>query len=738
MNKINLNLDHCFGITKLSQELTFERENVILIYAPNGSMKTSFAKTLKLYGQDKANQVKDVVADIAGSIMIKDEYGKVVLPTTIYVSNCEESDSEAPKNITSFLADNVLKQQYDNILRSLSEKQKALFTNIGDYARSTDIISEFVRTFCDGMPSLFYSKFEEVMTEVTGSEICYDFKYNSIFDKDDKVKAFIEAYHDALKDYSSNYQAILQSSKLFKQNNGKTFGTYQASELSKSVADNAFFEVSHRIVLGDGETTIDSSTSLATLISDELSNILNNAIVKKAFEKIDKKARANDSLRQFKEIIENHPDLVDKLLDYDNFHKEVWKGYFANFKDKADDLLTTYQGFKPTLNSVLQQASEQRTAWEKTISIFNRRFSVPFEVKIKNQTDLLLNEEAAALSFEYSTQTGQKEIESKVLEEVVLSKGELRAFYTLQILFAIEKMKHDGGQEHILVFDDISDSFDYKNKYAIVEYLCDLKDDARFKMIILTHNFDFYRTISSRLRVKRNSTYMAYKDSNDEIKFHQAEYLREPFQLIKSNANKPEFFIALIPLVRNLIEYTKDISIGQSKSDYLKLTSCLHVKSETVSLTVNDVAQIMRNNIDIHNLPTVNTDFNIKNYIYSTVEDLCNQPVIDEIHIENKIVFAVAIRLKAEDYMISKLEQVMPVDDFKNFYSHITSNQTFVLTKKFDDLCNQTDDIHLLIKEVNLITPENIHLNSFMFEPLIDMSAWRLKKLYQDIRTQLV
>ena len=174
-------------------------------------------------------------------------------------------------------------------------------------------------------------------------------------------------------------------------------------------------------------------------------------------------------MRQFKEIIENQPDLVDKLLDYDNFHKEVWKGYFAKFKGKAVDLLTAYQEAKPTLDSVLQQAAGQRSAWEKTISIFNRRFSVPFEVKIKNQTDLLLNEEAAALSFEYSTQAGQKAVESKVLEEVVLSKGELRAFYTLQLLFAIEKMKHDGGQEHILVFDDISDSFDYKNKYAIVE-----------------------------------------------------------------------------------------------------------------------------------------------------------------------------------------------------------------------------------------------------------------------------
>ncbi len=738
MNKINLNLEHCFGITKLSQELTFEGENAMLIYSPNGLMKTSFAKTLQLYGQGKADKIKDVVADVAGNIDIKDEHGNVILPASIYVSNCEEPDSETPKNITSFLADSVLKQQYDNILNTLSEKQKTLFKDISDHARSTDIISEFVRTFCESKPSLFYSKFEEVMAEVAGCEICYNFKYNSIFDKDGKVKAFIDANHEALKDYSDKYQAILQSSKLFRQKNGKTFGTYQASELSKSVADNAFFEVSHKIVLGDDKTTIDSAASLANLISDELSGILNDVAVKKAFEKIDKKASANESLRQFKEIIENQPDLVDKLLDYDNFHKEVWKGYFTKFRGKAVDLLTAYQGAKPTLDSVLQQAAEQRTAWEKTISIFNRRFSVPFEVKIKNQTDLLLNEEAAALSFEYSTQAGQKAVESKVLEEVVLSKGELRPFYTLQLLFAIEKMKHDGGQDHILVFDDISDSFDYKNKYAIVEYLCDLKDDARFKMIILTHNFDFYRTISSRLKVKRNSTYMAYKDANDEIKFHQAEYLREPFKLIKSNADKPEFFIALIPLVRNLIEYSKDISTDPSKLEYIKLTSCLHVKTETASLTVNDIAQIVSNNIDAHRLPTANADCNIKKYIYNTAEVLCGRPTLDEIHIENKIVFAAAIRLKAEDYMISKLKQVMLIEDFNIFYNRITSNQTSALTKKFEKLCSPNNDIQLLIKEVNLITPENIHLNSFMFEPLIDMSVWRLKKLYQDTNTQLV
>jgi hypothetical protein len=32
------------------------------------------------------------------------------------------------------------------------------------------------------------------------------------------------------------------------------------------------------------------------------------------------------------------------------------------------------------------------------------------------------------------------------------------------------------------------------------------------------------------------------------------------------------------------------------------------------------------------------------------------------------------------------------------------------------------------------MTPENIHVNSFMFEPLIDLSVVHLKKLYTDVK----
>jgi hypothetical protein len=43
---------------------------------------------------------------------------------------------------------------------------------------------------------------------------------------------------------------------------------------------------------------------------------------------------------------------------------------------------------------------------------------------------------------------------------------------------------------------------------------------------------------------------------------------------------------------------------------------------------------------------------------------------------------------------------------------------------------------HASIKTLNgviLMTPENIHLNAFMYEPILDMSDEHLKKLYKEI-----
>jgi len=43
-----------------------------------------------------------------------------------------------------------------------------------------------------------------------------------------------------------------------------------------------------------------------------------------------------------------------------------------------------------------------------------------------------------------------------------------------------------------------------------------------------------------------------------------------------------------------------------------------------------------------------------------------------------------------------------------------------------------------ILNRVLMLTSENIHLNNFMFEPLVDISILYLKKLYNQCKTELV
>jgi hypothetical protein len=38
-----------------------------------------------------------------------------------------------------------------------------------------------------------------------------------------------------------------------------------------------------------------------------------------------------------------------------------------------------------------------------------------------------------------------------------------------------------------------------------------------------------------------------------------------------------------------------------------------------------------------------------------------------------------------------------------------------------------------VLQRILLMTPENLHLNSFMYEPILDISDGHLRKLYEDV-----
>ena len=47
MEKINIYLENCYGIKKLNHTIDFSGKKGYLIYAPNGTMKSSFARTFE-------------------------------------------------------------------------------------------------------------------------------------------------------------------------------------------------------------------------------------------------------------------------------------------------------------------------------------------------------------------------------------------------------------------------------------------------------------------------------------------------------------------------------------------------------------------------------------------------------------------------------------------------------------------------------------------------------------------
>ncbi|MBI2517493.1 MAG: AAA family ATPase [Opitutae bacterium] len=352
------------------------------------------------------------------------------------------------------------------------------------------------------------------------------------------------------------------------------------------------------------------------------------------------------------------------------------------------------------------------------IEIFNERFFVPFKLNAPNRVSVILGSEPVLrLGFTFDDGADKIAIEKDALM-LSLSTGEKKALYILNLLFEIE-VRIKAGIETLLIVDDIADSFDYKNKYAIIQYLKDLSEDQKFKQVILTHNFDFFRTINSRF-VRSDHCLMATKNSSG-VALEVALGVKNVF--IKDW--KPNFFtdsrkqVASIPFIRNLIEYTK----GHNDPDYSKLTSLLHWKADSLNISVGDLDGIYQRTFGGTGT-SVDPAAKVITVIHHEA-GLCLTAATG-INFENKIVLAIAIRLKAEEFMVSKIADPAWV-------AAITRNQTPKLLARYKMQFSGGTASIATIQRVVLMTPENIHLNSFMYEPILDMSDEHLRKLYAEV-----
>jgi hypothetical protein len=725
MDRVRIEIQNCYGINRLESILDFgETKSTYAIYAPNGAMKTSFANVFDDYGKDLPS--KDLIYPERDSVRnITNMDGEPLKRESIFVIKPFDRDYNSDK-MSTLLVNEKLQMLYDNILKTINNKKDALLKELkaASGLKVDNIENEISKSFT-GDNDTFFLALERIKNEVLSDDEPHfsHILYTSIFD--DKIIAFLETgdFKKQIQQYIEKYEDLVSKSKFLR----KGFNHYNASTIHKNLKDNGFFKAEHSVNLnynGSKREILDEKEFLK-VIQEEKDNILNDKELKKIFESIDSKI-SNAQLRDFREFLFSHKEILPELANIYSLKQKLWISYMKDNKLVYQNLLEEYLAGQKEINNIIDKAKQEKTSWEKVVDIFNKRFYVPFKLVVKNKEDMILKRNQIP-SIYYYYEDRKASVDNDLLY-TVLSQGERRALYLLKVIFEIESRKQQ-NMETLFVIDDIADSFDYKNKYAIIEYLKDISECGIFYSIILTHNFDFFRTIQDRIGMNKwEGSYVALREKEKiSLERVQYTYISNPFKNWKKELSNNSKLIASIAFARNIVEYIGD------EENMEKLTSLLHIKPLSNDITIADLENIYKNIFkDLNDLVLFDHDKQIFQLIYENADVLMGNEAETGLNLENKIVMSIAIRLLAEKFMINKISSVEP-EPFEGF----NGNQTGRLFGKYKKLFSGDAMNIEILERVILMTPENIHLNSFMYEPIIDISDYHLKKLYKDVKESL-
>lgn len=650
--------ENCYGIKEfdMGAGIDFSQSNKALIYAPNGVMKTSFSKVFEDLSKGVASRDRIFPAEITSySIHYYDnDYiftsanpGDIPFCNAFYVVNTFSDNFEFTKEtVNTLLADETTRNEYNVLMSQFAEQIRTLETELATKSGLTKpkvketLISDLDLDETADWPDIInaintFLEDEELIDYLGDIQLAVLFHEKAVKEySKPEFRNYIQQYIDRLG-------ALFQNSELL----SNSFTDRSAEALTKTFTANDLFSAQHKIVLRDG-TEIQSVSDWKAIVDAQLQRMYEDDTLQNAFEKLKKNLTANKDVDAARQIIIEHRQIIPLLFDISRTKKLIWAAYCSQLDKPFEEYYIEFSAFTDRVRELYERAEEQSERWEQVIEEFNRRFRVPFTVQINNKSNYILKDEAPNLSFVYKRGFGDDEQRADLSKDSLLpslSMGEKRAMYLLYILFDLERIRvqADAGQKYLVIMDDIADSFDYKNKYAIIEYLADLSQNTGIDLLMLTHNFDFYRTVLSRLRLQRNHCYIAQRDDVGRITMDEFRYQRDFFKnviiegITRPNADtQKKMLVASIPFYRNLTEYCGN------ENDYLKLTCYLHYKSNPVDTNCTTLADLWAVVNQFINGRTV--IFGTENY-YDTVQQLATDIAADndDISLENKLIVSI-------------------------------------------------------------------------------------------------
>lgn len=738
MKQLNISLRDCYGIGELDQTFDFdihpgaghdhlEHSQTNIVYARNGTMKTSFAKTLYDYSQDKTP-----IDGLHGrKPVIKLESDGVDFPherVCVLRSNDEYFESDKMAMLLSNKKDQA---RYAEIMNDIEDATTALFDNVSKSMSVRGGAAKTLELFDSNYMGENYNRLALIVSmenEVRVAKIeLLGMEYKLLDNK--KVADFLDkpSTKSMLKDYVEIYEQLLKQSEYFQDG---LFDYGNALKVQKSLDENNFMKkgVGNKVIVvtkSGEEKVFDSIDDLKAEYEKDKNKIFETLDKQLAYDKFDAEIGANPDLRSLQQWVRKHKDLVPHLQNYKHTKSLVWQAHFAENVPSYDNLLQTYRKYTKELDELIQRSKGYASEWKRVVEDFKESFRPKFDIQVRNEEDVVLKRVKPELIFIYHDDRGgaPKEVPVQFLNENVFSTGERRALYLLCMMFEV-KIRILSGEETVLVLDDIADSFDYKNKYAIIEYLYDLSVDYsnNIHMIILTHNYDFFRSLRQRCQMTWRTSpkvFLARRDSG-KITLQGAVHADEFGRLKDLSSTNIRAALSLVPMARNIIEYREGHSVG----DYATLTDVMHNKIASSSISIDTTISLLTSNVRGLNLASHASTHPVQDKII-TEADAALADGNDDM-LEDKIILAMGIRLRAERHMKYIYSQDgKTLDDERG-------EQTGRWYGKFCTEYPNHPSIPVL-KIVNIVTPETLHINSFMYEPIIDMSIEELQKLYDEV-----
>ena len=348
MNILKLELENCYGIQKMQQDIDFSRNNVAVIYAPNGTMKSSFAKTFEAIRDGKT--VEEKVYGCKSKYTITDENVAEISPESIMVIN--PFDENAYENQGTLMANEILRRQYIQIYKNIDQSKEVLFGKMKILLKysnrsSFDTESNMLHDWGYTKKDLFLC-LKDIESKLNDSEFqCAlredELNYNTLFNA--KVYSMVTSgkTSELIEEYEKKYSELLEKS-LYMQKGIIDHNNY--ANISDSLSNNGFFGAKNeiRLVAKDGSTSVTLKTQeeLNELIKKETEQVLNTKELKDLFEKINKVISKNKDTQAFNAYLQQHPDIVTEYRNIDKFKKKVWIKAFGVYQTELHDLLEYY------------------------------------------------------------------------------------------------------------------------------------------------------------------------------------------------------------------------------------------------------------------------------------------------------------------------------------------------------------------------------------------------------------